>query len=482
MQAPLGIAVIDSLTGRIRAVNPAFARISGRGEDELTRLDWTSLIHPDDAKADPDQTAPLNAGRSAGFRMEKRCLRPDGTSVWIRMTISPVESEDAARPRRLCMIEDISARKRSEIESLGVLAGGIAHDFNNSLAAVLGNLSLLRSRVEGDGESLELVKEAQAACEIAKGVANQLLTFAKGGTPVAAVMDLRPLLRQEAVLAARGTGARCVFDLGAAPLPVSIDKDQISRVIRNLVLNAAQAMPRGGNVILRAEVVALDASDRPHRTAGRCVRVSIEDQGPGIEPAHLSKIFDPYFSTKGVGRGLGLATCYSIMTKHGGAVSAEPGAGGGAVFTLCFPAANAAALPREAEPPAPETRRRRVLIMDDEPQVARVLSRMLEHMGHQTETVRHGEAALETYRGALETGEPYDAVILDLTVRGGLGAPETLSKLAELDPGVKALVSSGYADDAVISDFGSFGFRAALAKPYRLDDVAEALRRTIGPD
>lgn len=334
MQAPLGIAVIDSLTGRLCAVNPAFARIAGRGEDELTRLDWTSLIHPDDAKAYPDQTAPLNAGRSAGFRMEKRCLRPDGTSVWIRMTISPVESEDAARPRRLCMIEDISARKRSEevlresekrfIESLGVLAGGIAHDFNNSLAAVLGNLSLLRSRVEGDGESLELAKEAQAACEIAKGVANQLLTFAKGGTPVAAVP--------------------------------------------------------------------------------------------------------------------------------------------------------------EAKPPAREARRRRVLIMDDEPQVARVLSRMLEHMGHQAETVRHGEAALESYRGAMETGEPYDAVILDLTVRGGLGAPETLRELTAIDPGVKALVSSGYGDDPVISDFGSFGFRAALAKPYRLDDVSSALRLAVGSD
>lgn len=324
MQAPLGIAVIDSLTGRIRAVNPAFARIAGRGEDELTRLDWTRLLHPDDAKADLDQTAPLNAGRSAGFRTEKRCLRPDGSVVWIRMTISPVESEDAARPRRLCMIEDISARKRSEIESLGVLARGIAHDFNNSLAAILGNLSLLRSRVEGDGKSLELVKEAQEACESARGVSNQLLTFSKGGTPVAAVP--------------------------------------------------------------------------------------------------------------------------------------------------------------EAEPPAPETRRRRVLIMDDEPQVARVLSRMLEHMGHQAETVRHGEAALESYRGAMETGEPYDAVILDLTVRGGLGAPETLRELTAIDPGVKALVSSGYGDDPIISDFGSFGFRAALAKPYRLDDVSSALRLAVGSD
>lgn len=328
MQAPLGIAVIDSLTGRICAVNPAFARIAGRGEDELTRLDWTSLLHPDDAKADLDQTAPLNAGQSAGFRTEKRCLRPDGSVVWIRMTISPVKSEDAARPRRLCMIEGISRVSSDaiaqKIESLGVLAGGIAHDFNNSLAAILGNLSLLRSRVEGDGKSLELVKEAQEACESARGVSNQLLTFSKGGTPVAAVP--------------------------------------------------------------------------------------------------------------------------------------------------------------EAEPPAREARRRRVLIMDDEPQVARVLSRMLEHMGHQAETVRHGEAALESYRGAMETGEPYDAVILDLTVRGGLGAPETLRELAAIDPGVKALVSSGYGDDPIISDFGSFGFRAALAKPYRLDDVASALRLAVGSD
>jgi CheY-like chemotaxis protein len=360
------------------------------------------------------------------------------------------------------------------------LAGGIAHDFNNILTAILGNISLLKPKIEGDGEAVEILTEAQNACGAAKGLSNQLLTFAKGGSPIASAMDLRPVLTQAAAFATRGTSARCVFDLGDSPLIVSIDKDQISRVIQNLVINAAQAMAQGGEITLRAEVVALEASANPNRPAGRYVRLTVSDQGAGIKPENLNKIFEPYFSTKGVGRGLGLALSYSIMAKHGGNIGAEVKPGAGAVFILHFPIADAADAPAVEDRPALTAGSGKVLIMDDEAALAKVLKRIVEHLGYQTEVVKDGQAGLDAYSLAMREGKPYDAVILDLTVAGGMGGKEAIAKLKALDPQAKAIVSSGYANDPVMAGYAAHGFSWVLTKPYTIEQVSEALRQVLG--
>ncbi len=452
--------------------NAAFARdagfsapedIIGKNDFELAWKEQAELYRADDRKV-------IESGLSR-LLIEEPQTTADGRSAVLLTSKIPLRDSNGAVIGVLGTYLDITERKRAEeageallkLEALGTLAGGIAHDFNNALTVILGNLSMLGKRIVGDREAEELAREAQDACEVARGLSNQLLTFAKGESPVVAAMDLKPVLREAAAFAARGTGARCVLSLGEAPLPVNIDKDQVSRVIRNLLLNAAQAMPDGGEVFLRAALVDLSAS--PPRPAGRYVRVEVEDQGPGIDPKHLSRIFDPYFSTKGYGRGLGLATCYSIMAKHGGAIAAQVKPGAGAIFILHFPATAAAA---------------RILVMDDDAPVAQVLTRMLAHLGYRAESVDRGEAALEAYSRALEAGNAFDAVILDLTVRKGLGGLETLGRLTSLDPKAKALVTSGYANAPIMADYAARGFHGALVKPYRLEDVGAALRRALG--
>ncbi|MDD5305587.1 MAG: PAS domain S-box protein [Elusimicrobia bacterium] len=421
--------------------------------------------------------------------IEEPQTTPEGNAIVLLTSKIPLRDSKGEIIGVLGTYMDITEHKQAEaalgnmqkLESLGALAGGIAHDFNNILTAILGNLSLLQSGMKAGGEAAELVKEAQEACGTANNLSNQLLTFSKGGSPIVKVLDLRFLLTRVAGFAARGSNARCVFDLGDSPLAVNVDKDQISQVIQNLVINAAQAMPLGGDITMRAAVVTLEMNEQPHRAAGRYVRLTVSDQGSGIQPAHLSKIFDPYFSTKGVGRGLGLAMCYSIMAKHGGNIGAELKPGAGAVFTLHFPAADAADIPAEQARPALTTGSGKVLIMDDEAPLAKVLKRMLERLGYQAETVADGQAALDAYRRALEAGKPYDAVIMDLTVAGGMGGKETIGKLKALDPKAKAIVSSGYSNDPVMAEYAAQGFSGALGKPYSIEQVSEALRLALDP-
>jgi len=399
--------------------------------------------------------------------------------------------DESGKPKYLLGIsEDITERKQAEaalanlhkLESLGTLAGGIAHDFNNIISSIMGNLSMLQSDMKSGGESLELVEEAQQACETAKGLAQQLLTFAKGGSPVVKVMDLRPLLARAAGFATRGSKTRCVFELDENPLPVNVDKEQVAQVIQNLVLNAMQAMPEGKTIAIRAAPVTLGEGEHPPLAAGRYVQVEVEDQGTGIPQEHLPRVFDPYFSTKTKGRGLGLAMCYSIMSKHGGHISAASKPRSGAILTLLFPAVAAEDIRPEPERPALIAGQGAILVMEDEALVAKTLKRMLARLGYRPESVENGQDALDAYRQAQEAGQPYAAVIMDLTIPGGMGGEEAMGKLLALDPKAKAIVSSGYSNDPIMAEYAAHGFSGVLGKPYRIEDVSAALRRVIGSD
>lgn len=374
---------------------------------------------------------------------------------------------------------EASLTRMQRLESVGVLAGGIAHDFNNLLTAILGNLALMRTELKADGEGRELLAETQAACETATGLATQLLTFASGGAPVAQVVDLRPVISQASTFAARGTNARCELDTGGEVLAVQADAGQLAQVIQNLVLNAAQAMPEGGEVRVRARLVELDPRALPPLAAGRYVRVTVTDQGSGIAPGLLERIFDPYFSTHGHGRGLGLAVCHSIMTKHGGHIAATSKVGEGSTFTLHLPASDVAVPGLEQVAPSQSTRSGRVLVMDDDPAISKVLTRILVRMGCEVEAVKDGRAALEAYRAAMESARPFEAVILDLTVPGGMGGVETMQRLLALDPAARVVVSSGYSVDAIMSDHEGHGFVAVLPKPYLPETVAKVMRRVL---
>jgi len=382
------------------------------------------------------------------------------------------------------IVRDITGRKRLEeellkvqkLESVGILAGGIAHDFNNILTAILGNIGLAKMHAELDTRLQQRLVKAEKACLRARDLTQQLLTFSKGGVPIRKIASVATLIEETAEFAVRGTNVYCMTLVPDDLWPVDIDEGQISQVINNLVLNAAQAMPEGGTVEVRAQGVSLDEGQVLALPAGRYVEVSIEDHGVGIPEKHLSKIFDPYFTTKQQGSGLGLATCYAIIKNHDGAVTVESELGAGTVFRFYLPASGEEVRPSQAVEAAIATGTGRVLVMDDEEVVREVAIQILGHLGFEAEAVSDGAEVIARYQESKAAGRPFDAVIMDLTVPGGLGGKEAVVRLLEIDPGAKAIVSSGYSNDPVMARFEEYGFSGVVSKPYTIKDLSETLR------
>jgi nitrogen-specific signal transduction histidine kinase/CheY-like chemotaxis protein len=383
----------------------------------------------------------------------------------------------------LTIAEDITELKRAEsavlsaqrLESLGTLAGGIAHDFNNLLTGIAGSLSLIERTVAG-GEALELVKEAETACRTAKGLARQLLTFSSGGEPLRAPLDLAALVRESVSFSLRGSSVRGEVKAPDELVPVLGDKEQLFQVVQNLVLNGAQAMSGGGNLTASVSKVELKAGEFADAAPGAYARVEVRDSGIGISPELLPKLFDPYFSTKGGGRGLGLAVARSVILKHGGRISVSSEPGKGSAFVFCLPLTDRplAAGGKAADCAAVKCGGR-VLVMDDEEVVYKALRRMLGALGYEVEVAENGEKALAAWAAARAAGRPFTAAIMDLTISGGMGGEKAVKLLKAEDPAAKVLVSSGYSEDPVMANYASYGFDGVLAKPYQVDDLAAAL-------
>ena len=365
------------------------------------------------------------------------------------------------------------------VESLAVLAGGIAHDFNNLLTGIVGNISLAREAAAPGSAAGEALADAEAASMRARGLTHQLLTFARGGAPVKKRVDLSPLVAEAARFAAHGAGTALQFET-APGLEVEADAGQVGQVVQNLVLNGIQAMPVEGDA--PGQDRARDARRRrPSRLApGPWALVSVVDSGPGIPAEVLPRIFDPFFTTKSSGKGLGLAICHSIVVKHEGHVEVSSAPRGGATFRVWLPAVNESGVTAQPDAPAlvpvpaiPQ----RILVMDDEAVVRRLVARMLEPLGYDVVVARDGEEAVAHYSDARAAGRPFAAVLIDLTIPGGMGGLEALGRLRQLDPAVVAIVSSGYSNDPVLARWAEHGFRAALAKPYVAAELRETLRR-----
>jgi len=371
-------------------------------------------------------------------------------------------------------------QRSSRLESLGVLAGGIAHDFNNLLTVIMGNITL--ARIDG-GESSEgehWLRDAEQGVVRARDLTLQLLTFAKGGDPVRKTAEMSELVREAAEFALHGAKVRCEYDFEKSLWPVEVDKGQIGRVVHNIIINAIQSMPEGGSIrigLCNATVAAEALGDLP---AGRYLKLSIADTGAGIPPEHLSKIFDPYFTTKQQGTGLGLATVYSIVRKHLGRVEVQSRVGEGTVFSIWLPAAEKKA---EVRPPSTSPIPQgggRVLVMDDEEAIRRTCIALLRYMKLEVTAVPDGQAALREYAAARDAGRPYSLVILDLTVPGGMGGRAAMEQLRQMDPSVRAIVSSGYSSDPVVSQYRAYGFAAVVPKPYTLPELEKVVRAVLG--
>jgi CheY-like chemotaxis protein len=315
----------------------------------------------------------------------------------------------------------------------------------------------------------------------AKDITRQLLTFAKGGVPITRTVDLSNTIVESSEFALRGTSLKCECSLAEKLWPVEADLGQISQVIHNLVINAYQVMPGGGSCRLEAKNTLIQNGDPVPLPEGKYVEISVHDYGSGIPPEHLNKIFDPYFTTKRSGTGLGLPTAYSIIKKHGGLLTADSDVGKGSTFRIFLPVSDKTVLPAAA--PEEQTKlfkgEGRILVMDDEEYVRDIATQLLQYLGYSVQTAQEGKEALDLYKRGRESGERYAAVIMDLTVPGGMGGKETIREFKKFDPDVKAIVSSGYANDPIMANFREYGFDGMVPKPYKLEELAETLHQVI---
>ncbi len=370
-------------------------------------------------------------------------------------------------------------QQAQKLESLGVLAGGIAHDFNNLLSAILANVSTAQMSLKFDDPVARILIDANKATLQATKLTKQLLTFAKGGAPILHSTSIIGVLTDASDFTLHGSNVKPEFSIPDDLWPVDIDSGQINQVFQNLLINANQAMPDGGAINIEAKNENVTGNGILGISSGKYVKITIADQGSGIAHENIEKIFDPFFSTKAEGSGLGLATSYSIVKKHKGAITVDSKQGQGTTFQIYLPSSKQEI---QAEKPVSYDLyygNGKILIMDDEKAIRTSLARMLKKTGYEAEVSSDGQDALKMYKEALERQQPYDAVILDLTVPGGLGGLETLERLQKISPDVKAIVSSGYANSPALANYKEFGFSGAVIKPYGIQDLSRILYEVL---
>ncbi len=461
--------------GRITLLNKAAADLTGWQENEALGQDLSRVFSPEPLK---EQSAP------AEFLLTSR----DGHEHTISQTLNPILDKEGHPLGTVAVFRDITGRIKSEeelfkvrkLESLGVLAGGIAHDFNNLLTAVLSNLSLAKLYYTPESEETDILEGAEKASLQAKELTQQLLTFARGGAPVKQTALLPGIIEESATFASRGSGVLCSFELAEDLWPIEVDKSQLSQVIQNLIFNAKESIISGGNIKVTATNVILENEKVLPLIRGKYVLISITDNGTGISPENLPKIFDPFYTTKQGKSGLGLSICYSIIQKHDGHIRVESKIGVGTTVKVYLPV-------KQSNNPTPSNYSNntspslgRILLMDDEQIILNSATRVLKHLGYEVEISRSGEEALFIYQREMESDRPFNLVIMDLTIPGGMGGKEAIARLLKLDPTARAVVSSGYSVDPVMANYRDYGFIGVLAKPYSVIEMKKLMNELMG--
>jgi PAS domain S-box-containing protein len=460
--------------------------IVGKVDNEIFPKEMAEAFRANDLKV-------IKAGVPLEF--EEIVPHDDGLHTYISIKFPLYDA--SGKIEAICGIAtDITERKHLEqesfkaqkLESVGLLAGGIAHDFNNIITGILGNISLAKIYSSPEGKAFKRLIEAENAVKHATRLAQQLLTFSKGGKPIKKTAYARNLIKDAVSFSLSGSNIRCEYSIREELWPVDMDTGQINQVFSNLVINARHAMPEGGVLKVGAENITIGDDKRDALEGllkeGRYIKISVTDNGTGIDKVHLDKIFDPYFSTKEGGSGLGLATSYSIINKHDGHITVESQPGAGTTFRLYLPASKE--LPEDkgreeliASLKEKKHKGMKVLVMDDEEIVRDVAGKILTSLDYEVDFATEGNEAIGLYRKAKESGEPFDVVIMDLTIPGGMGGKEAIKKLLEVDPGAKVIVSSGYFNDPVMSDYKKYGFSGVIAKPYNLAELRATVHKVI---
>ncbi len=413
-----------------------------------------------------------------------------GNTVYVETKAYPLRDASGRITSSIEIINNITEKhlleervlRAQKLEAIGLLAGGIAHDFNNLLQGVFGNISLAKTLSERDGKIYQLLEAAEKALEFSKKLTQQLLTFSKGGEPAKRAISLPSVIQGAVRFALSGSNVSYKFSMDAHLWPVEADEIQLGQAINNIVLNASDAMQGRGTVDINVNNLLVDEKSGLPLKPGRYVMIAIEDTGSGIPEQHVSRIFDPYFTTKEKGKGLGLATSYSIIKRHNGIIDVKSQLGVGSKFSIYLPASEKSPEPKEKQRKVLFTGKGRILVMDDEELVRVVTGRMLENLGYEVDFAEKGEEAIDKYSDALRSGKPFDAVILDLTVRGGMGGGDAIKEMIAINPHIRAIVSSGYSDDPIMANYSEYGFKGTMAKPYNLQSLSSKLHELLGDE
>jgi len=475
------IFLIDSRQGRILEVNASGIALYGYSRKELRKMRYGDLLAEDHVARE------IQLEQISMSRVYHR--KKDGVRF-------PVEV--AARSFTWCGIEvsvaavrDISERLKAEeerltagrFEAMGILAGGIAHDLNNILTAILGNIDLAKMLSKPGEMVFRKLEKAEKAALRARSLSERFLTYAKGGEPMKKPTSIPLIVEDTAGIALSRAGLELDFRLPGDLWAVEADEGQIHQVFSNIFINAAQAMPEGGLVRIEAQNILQDKTSEMILKRGKYVRITIADQGPGIRKEDLPRIFDPYFTTKPMGTGLGLATVYSIIRRHEGSISVQSVIGTGTTFEILLPASDQPAPKKALQPRKANRGKGSVLVVDDERIIREVVGEILSYLGYEVSFATDGAQAIDLYCRAAESGTPFDVILMDLNLPSGINGKEAVSRLHSIDPHVKVIAAAGYASDPILMDFKKHGFLGAVSKPYRIEQLSrELLKVIIGGD
>jgi len=476
---------------RFTYISPADERLRGYRADEVIGRHVFEFLNEEGVAELQKMTRRRLEAEQRGIKTDTQTFEAqhqckDGSWLWVEINYTSTRDTDGAVTGFHGISREITERKEREkellkiekLESLGALAGGIAHDFNNILTGIMGNISFAQMFLDAAHKSYKPLIEAEKASVRAGELAHQLLTFARGGEPVKKVTSLQHLVNETVSLFLRGSNVKGTIEIPDSIHAIEADEGQMNQAFHNIIINATQAMPEGGALTVTAENETLYNTNGMNLPGGRYVRLSFADTGCGISDGDLKRIFDPYFTTKSNGYGLGLASVHSIVSRHGGHIGVNSVVGKGTTFTIHLPSLGETCSKRQTDSVTQTSGNHSggsILLMDDEEMIRDMTADMLEYLGYQVATCDNGAEAIARYTSALESGTPFSAVIMDLTIPGGMGGKEAAGQILAIDPKACLIVSSGYSNDPIMSDYSAYGFHGAIAKPYKMTEFGQLL-------
>ncbi|PIV57459.1 hybrid sensor histidine kinase/response regulator [Candidatus Desantisbacteria bacterium CG_4_10_14_0_8_um_filter_48_22] len=480
-----GILAADAETMKIKFANPAICRFLGYEEKELVNM-GVNDIHPKGSLKHVTEAFKKQVKGEIAIAEDMPCLRKNGKVIFADIGSRPIRM--GGRLLNVGFFRDVTDRKKmneeilkaQKLESLGILTGGIAHDFNNMLTVIITSVFSMKTEIKPEGDAFEALGRIEKAALRAKGLTQQLLTFSKAGVPIKESASIAALIKESADFALSGSNVKCKFRIPGNLWDAEVDKGQMQQVMNNLIINAEQSMPKGGVINLSAENVDAGTCREIALKEGKYVKLSVNDNGKGIPEENLSRIFDPFFTTKEKGSGMGLSAAYSIIKKHNGYIRVESKEGTGTTFYIYIPAMeNRPVDPGSYAPKKNSAGKIRILLMDDEEQIRQATGCILRSLGYEAELAADGLEAVELYSRAKRSGNPFDAVIMDLTIPGGMGGRDAIKELIKIEAEVRAIASSGYSNDPIMSEYGKYGFKGVVAKPYTGEELSNAILKVM---